>query len=211
MTSQGYNPVDAKTEARLNLVWLKYVSYACLAGAAFFYFVLRLNRLAISRTAKLTGYAACIVLACVAWHVQESNADQHSPRQLIIGTVTSITTTHSKGGSIYDDFQLRLDSGSLSPKFSTDIVGNSSSGQPIHQGDSLGVLYRTWDNVPVTIDELEGQRPGWHYTRYRALDPYVWAVGGAGFLAFIGAFASRRKRGTPGAAPETTLDPSGSQ
>ena len=195
----------------MNLVWLKYVSYACLAGAAFFYFVLRLNRLAISRTAKLTGYAACIVLACVAWHVQESNADQHSPRQLIIGTVTSITTTHSKGGSIYDDFQLRLDSGSLSPKFSTDIVGNSSSGQPIHQGDSLGVLYRTWDNVPVTIDELEGQRPGWHYTRYRALDPYVWAVGGAGFLAFIGAFASRRKRGTPGAAPETTLDPSGSQ
>jgi hypothetical protein len=195
----------------LNLVWLKYVSYACLAGAAFFYFVLRLNRLAISRTVKLTGYAVCIVLACGAWHVQESNADQHSPRQLVVGTVISVSANSHRSGSIDDDFQLRIDGGSLSPKFSTDVVAGSRSEQPIHTGDTVGVLYRTWDNVPVTIDELQGRRPGWHYTRYRALDPYVWAVGGAGFLAFIGAFASSRKRGTPVAVPETTLDPSGSQ
>ena len=65
--------------------------------------------------------------------------------------------------------------------------------------------------VPVTIDELEGQHPGWHYRRYRVLDPYVWAVGGAGFFAFIGAFVSSRRRGTAATVPEATLDPGGSQ
>ena len=40
-------------EARLNLVWLKYVSYACVAGAVFFYFAIRLNRLAVSRNVTL--------------------------------------------------------------------------------------------------------------------------------------------------------------
>jgi hypothetical protein len=192
-------------------MWLKYVSYAGVAGASVLYVAIRANWLAaISRSVMLVLYAVCIGLACVAWHVQESNADQHSPRQLIVGTVASLTSTRSRGGSISDKFQLRLDSGTLSPKFATDIVGNSSSGQPIHEGDTLGVLYRTWDDVPVTIDELQGQRPGWHYTRFRVLDPYVWAVGIAGLLAFTGAFASSRRRGKSAAVPETTLDPSSS-
>jgi hypothetical protein len=195
---------------RLNLVWLKYVSYACLAGAVFFYVALRLNKLAISRTSMLIGYAACIVAACAAWHVQESNSDQHSPRQLVMGTVTSVSASTHRSGSIDDKFQLRIDGGSLSPRFSTDVVAGSLSEQPIHEGDTLGVLYRTWDNVPVTIDELEGQHPGWHYRRYRVLDPYVWAIGGAGSLAFIGAFAASRRRGRPAAVPETTLDLRGS-
>ena len=195
----------------MNLIWLKYVSYACVAGAAFFYFALRLNRLAISRNVMLLLYAVCIVLACVTWHVQESNADRHSPRQLILGTVTSVSASRHRGGSIDDKFQLRVGGGSLSPRFSTDTVAGSASQQPIHEGDTLGVLYRTWDNVPVTIDELEGQHPGWHYRRYRVLDPYVWAVGGAGFFAFIGAFVSSRRRGTAAAIPEATLDPGGSQ
>jgi hypothetical protein len=193
-------------EARLNLVWLKYVSYTCLAGAVLLYFALRLNRLATSRSVMLFLYAACIVLACVAWHVQESNADQHSPRQLIIGTVTSVSASTHRSGSIDDKFQLRIDGGSTSPRFSTDAVAGSASEQPIHEGDTLGVLYRTWDNVPVTIDELQGQHPGWHYRRYRVLDPYVWAVAIPGFLAFIGAYVSSRRRGAPAAVPETTLD-----
>jgi hypothetical protein len=157
---------------------------------------------------KLSGYAICIVLACVAWHVKESNADQHSPRQLVMGTVTSVSASAHKSGSIEDTFQLRIDGGLLSPKFSTDVVADSRAQQPIHIGDTLGVLYRTWDSVPLTIDELQGQQPGWHYSRYRALDPFVWAVGGAGFFAFLGAFASSRKRGRAVAGPETTLGPS---
>jgi hypothetical protein len=190
----------------LNLFWLKYVSYAFLVGAAFLYVTLRANKLAISRTVMLILYAVCIVLACLSWHLRESNADQYSPRQLVMGAVASISTTHSRSGSICDEFQLELGSGSLSPKFSTDVVGSSSTDQPIHQGDSLGVFYRAWDNVPLTIDEFQGQRPGWHYRRYRPLDPYVWAVGGAGFIAFLGALASSRRRGAPAAVPETTLD-----
>ena len=191
----------------MNLAWLKYVSYGCLAGAVFFYGALRLNRLAISRSAMLGLYAACIVLACTAWHVQESNSDQHSPRQLIIGTVTSVSVSTHKHGDIDDTFQLRVDGGSLSPTFSTDgVVAESKSQQPINEGDTLGVLYRTWDNMPVTIDELQGQRPGWHYHRYRPLDPYVWAVGGAGFFAFLGALASSRKRRPPAVVPKTTLE-----
>ena len=194
----------------MNLVWLKYVSYAFLAGAMFFYFVLRTNRLVLSRTVMLFLYAACIVLACAAWHVQESNSDRHSPRQLIVGTVTWVSASAHRSGSIDDDFQLRMDGGQLSPKFSTDTVADSRSQQPIHEGDTLGVLYRTWDDVPVTIDELEGQHAGWHYRRYRVLDPYVWAVGGAGFFAFLGAALSSRRRGTPAAVPETSLGTSGS-
>lgn len=191
----------------MNLVWLKYVSYACVAAAVFFYSALRLNRLILSRTVMLILYAACIVLACVTWHVQESNTDLHSPRQLIIGTVTSVSASTSRGGSVYDKFQLRVEGGSSSPRFSTDVVAGSLSQQPIHEGDTLGVLYRTWDNVPVSIDELQGQHRGWHYSRYRALDPYVWAVAVPGFLAFIGAFVSGRKRGSPQPS-ETTLDSS---
>ncbi len=195
----------------MNLVWLKYVSYACVAGAVFFYGALRLNKLAISRNVMLALYAACIVLACAAWHLQESNSDQHSPRQLVIGTVSSVSVTTHKHGSIDDTFQIRADGGLLSPKFSTDdTVAENSAQQPIHLGDTLGVLYRTWDDVPVTIDELQGPRQGWHYHRYRPLDPYVWAVGGAGFFAFLGAFAFSRRRARPAAVPETTLDSSGS-
>jgi len=190
----------------LNLFWLKYVSYACVAGAFFFYSAIRLNRLTISRNVMLILYAACIVLACATWHLQESNTDQHSPRQLIIGTVTSVSASAHRSGSIDDEFQLRIDGGSLSPKFSTDTVASSREQQPIHEDDTLGVLYRTWDNVPVTIDELQGQHPGWHYRRYRVLDPYVWSIGGAGFFAFLGALASSRRRPTPADVPETTLD-----
>jgi hypothetical protein len=178
-----------------------------VAGAVFFYFTLRLNRPGISRAGNLIGFAAGIVLACLAWHLQESNSDRHSPRQLIIGTVTSVSVSTHRHGSIDDTFQLETDGGSLSPRFSTDDeVAESRSQQPIHVGDTLGVLYRTWDNIPVTIDELQGQSPGWHYHRYRPLDPYVWAIGGAGFFAFIGAFASSRRRGKPAAVPETALD-----
>ncbi|MGA1982084.1 MAG: hypothetical protein ABSG84_06400 [Acidobacteriaceae bacterium] len=194
----------------MNLVWLKYVSYACVAGAAFFYYAIRLNRLAISRNVMLTLYAVCIVVACGAWHWQESNTDQHSPRRLVVGTVTSVSASAHRSGSIEDDFQLRIDDGSLSPKFSTDVVAGSRSEQPIHMGDTLGVLYRTWDGVPLTIDELQGQRPGWHYRRYRVLDPYVWAIGIPGFLAFIGAFVSSRRRRAQSGIPETALEPSGS-
>jgi hypothetical protein len=189
----------------LNLVWLKYVSYACVAGAVFFYIAIRANKLAVSRNVMLVLYAGCIVLACGTWHLQESNTDQHSPRQLVIGTVTSVSASAHRSGSIDDEFQLRI-GGALSPKFSTDTVASSRSEQPIHEGDTLGVLYRTWDNVPVTIDELQGQHAGWHYRRYRVLDPYVWAVAVPGFLAFLGAFASSRRRRTPAADPETTLD-----
>jgi len=195
----------------LDLVWLKYVSYACVAGAVYFYAAIRLNRPAISRTGNLIGYAACIVLACLAWHLQESNTDQHSPRRLVVGTVTTVSASAHRSGSIDDDFQLRIEDGSLSPKFSTDTVAGSMAQQPIHIGDTLGVLYRTWDNVPVTIDELEGQRPGWHYRRYRVLDPYVWAVGIPGFLGFVGAFVSSRRRRAQLGVPETSLEPSGSQ
>ncbi len=194
----------------MNLVWLKYVSYGCVAGATYFYFAIRLNRTAVSRNAALALYAVCLVAACGTWHVQESNSDQHSPRQLAMGTVVSVRASAHKGGSIDDEFQLRMEDGTLSPKFSTDTVAASRSEQPIHEGDTLGVLYRTWDDVPVTIDELEGQRPGWHYRRYRVLDPYVWAVGGAGFFAFLGAFASSRRRGAGATAGEAGLDPSGS-
>lgn len=191
----------------MNLVWLKYVSYVCVAGAVFLYGALRLNRLAISRPIMLALFAACIVLASGTWHLQEVNSQEHSPRQLVIGTVASVSVSTHKHGRIDDTFQLRVDGGSLSPKFSTDdVVAESSSQQPIHEGDTLGVLYRTWDNMPVTIDELQGQSTGWHYHRYRPLDPYVWAVGGAGFFAFIGAFASSRRRSARADIPVTTLD-----
>jgi len=165
----------------VNLFWLKYVSYACVAGALYFYFMLRLRGFSASGKARLTSLAMCIVLACLTWHLQESNTERHSPRQVIVGTVTWVRASVSKGGSISDHFQLRVDGGTLSPKFSTDTVASRTSEQPIHQGDVLGVLYRTWDNVPLTIDEFQGQRPGWHYRRYRFLDPYVWSIGSVGF------------------------------
>jgi hypothetical protein len=126
----------------LNLFWLRYVSYAFLAGAAILYVVLRQNRPAPSRATRILLYAACVVLACVTWHVRESNAAQHSPRKLVLGTVASVSADRHKSGSIDDDFQLQLESGSLSPEFSTDIVANSAAEQPIHPGDTLGVLHR---------------------------------------------------------------------
>ena len=166
----------------MNLFWLKYVSYACVAGALYFYFILRWKGYGASGKSRLTSLAICIVLACVTWHLQESNTDRNSPRQVIVGTVTSVRASVSKSGSVSDHFQLRVQGGALSPRFSTDIVASRISEQPIHQGDVLGVLYRTWDNVPLTIDEFQGQRPGWHYRRYRFLDPYVWSIGSVGFL-----------------------------
>jgi hypothetical protein len=171
----------------LDLFWLKYVSYACVGGAFVIYSVIRLKKLpAITPTVKLMAFVACVVGACATWHVQETNADQHSPRQLIVGTVASVNVSTHRSGSIEDTFQIRVDGGVLSPKFATDTVAPSGSEQPIHPGDVLGVLYRTWDNVPITIDELQGQRPGWHYRRHRVLDPYVWTIGGVGFFMFLG-------------------------
>lgn len=190
----------------MNLVWLKYVSYACLAGALYFYSIFRLKQSGISPKAKLTCFASCIVLACLTWHVQESNSEQHSPRQVVVGTVTWVSASASKGGSIHDRFQLRVDGGAPSPKFSTDTVAGKMSEQPIHEGDVLGVLYRTWDNVPLTIDEFQGQRTGWHYRRYRVLDPYVWTVGGVGFFIFIGALIASFMRDRK-AAPSNPFAP----
>jgi len=175
------------TEARLDLGWLKYISYACAAGAFFFYLVLRSKRLtAIGLDAKLIMMAACIILACATWHVQESNAERHSPRQLIVGRVASVRVTTNKSGSINDKFQITLDDGSLSPSFYAEFAANSKSEQPIHIGDVLDVRYRTWDKVLVTVDEPQGQRSGWHYNYSRFLDPYVWTVGGVGFFMFTG-------------------------
>jgi hypothetical protein len=196
---------SADKETRLNLFWLKYVSYAFLAGAAFFYFVLRLNRLALARSTKIILYAACVVLACVTWRVQESNASEHSPRQLAMGTVAWVSANHHKSGSIDDDFQLKLDSGT-SPRFSTEIVANSAAQQPIHQGDLLGVLYRTWDDVPLTIDEIQGQNPGWHYRRYDNGGSYVFAVSIVGLFGLISVLFTTRNQRPRVPAPETTLN-----
>jgi hypothetical protein len=189
---------------RLNLFWLKYLSYACAAGAFGFYSAVRFKKLpGITPAVKLMAFVACIVVACEAWHMQETNADQHSPRQLVVGTVTSVNVSTHKSGSIEDSFRLKLDSGSLSPEFSTDTVAPDRSQQPIHTGDVLGVLYRTWDGVPLTIDELQGQRPGWHYSRHRFLNPYVWTVGIVGFFMFIGLLILTVKRNAGKPAPDT--------
>ena len=193
----------------MNLIWLKYVSYGCLAGAFFLYCVLRFKKLlAISGTTKLALYAACIVVACVAWHVQETNADQHSPRQLILGTVTWVKVSGHRSGAIDEDFQLKIAGGVLSPKFFIDFVSDNKAEQPIHVGDTLGVLYRTWDNVPLTVDELEGQYPGWHHRRYRGRDPFVWPVAIVGLVGFAGAFFASRNQEKP--APATILGDDGS-
>lgn len=189
----------------MNLIWLKYVSYICVAAAVYFYCTLRMNWLPISRMSKLMLFAVSNILACLAWHVQQVSTEQHSPRKLIIGTVTSLSVSTHRGGSIDDDFRLNLGGNSLSPQLSADYVGHSSSQQPIHQGDVLGVYYRTWDNVPLTIDELQGQNMGWHYVHRQLLDPFVWTVGGAGFLIFLGAlFGIVLRRDAKLAAPVTT-------
>jgi hypothetical protein len=186
------------TEARLDLGWLKYISYACAAGSFFFYLALRSRWLpALVPVAKLIAMGSCAILACTTWHVQESNAEQHSPRQFIVGKVASVRVTTNKSGSINDKFQLTLDDGSLSPSLYAEFVGNSKSEQPIHTGDVLNVQYRTWDNVLVAVDEPQGQRSGWHFTYTRFLDPYVWTVGGVSFFMFTGALGGillRRKK-----------------
>lgn len=189
----------------MNLYWLRYVSYACLAGAAFFYFTLRLNRLKLSRGAQLILYASFILLACATWYAQESIPDHHSPRRLIVGTVTSVSEQNHRGG-ISDDFQLKLSSGALSPVFSTDLLADNPSDQPIRQGDLLGVLYRTWDDVPVTIDELEGPREGWHYEHNGNDNRYILAVAFAGLVGFVAAFFLSRNRRTAPPRPETRLN-----
>jgi len=194
----------------LNLFWLKYVSYAFLAGAAFFYIVLRSRFLRLSRTVKLSMYAACIVLACLVWHVQETNAAANSPRKLIIGTVAWVSANQHKSGTIADDFQLKTGSASLSPEFSTDNIADSMAQQPIRMGDTLGVLYRTWDNVPLTIDELEGQHHGWHYSRYDDDGAYIFSVALVGLIGFIAAFFASRDKSKPAAAHNTILGDSGS-
>lgn len=208
----GFAPIGARatiasSEAALNLFWLKYVSYALVACAAFLYFAIRLNKLNLRRGAKAILFSACIALSCILWHVQERNADLHSPRSLVIGTVTSVTAHAHKSASITDSFTLRLGSGRNSPEFTTtDTVARSAAQQPIHQGDLLGVLYRTWDNVPLTIDELQGQQPGWHYQRFAgALSLFIWTVAITGAFALAGALAASGRQPRPQVQSEPTL------
>ena len=144
-------------------------------------------------TVKGVLYVFCIAAACLAWHVQESNAAVHSPRRLVIGRVTTVHTNRHRGGSIDDSFQLQLQDGSPSPSFSTDTLAESQADQPIHIGDVLGVLYRTRDDVPLSIDELRGQRAGWHYHRSDNGNAYVFAVSVVGFAALAGALFNARK------------------
>jgi hypothetical protein len=191
----------------LNLFWLKYVSYALLAGAAFFYFAIRLNRLAVSRGRKAILYVACIVMACMTWHVQETNAQQHSPRKLVVGTVAQLRTTHHRSGNIEDRFRLEVGRGSLSPEFSADLGAENAVGQPIHPGDLLGVLYRTWDGIPLTIDEIEGQSAGWHYTRYSDGGAYyIMGVSIGGLAGLVSALLSTRNQRPRAPEPATRLN-----
>jgi LSD1 subclass zinc finger protein len=194
----------------LNLFWLKYVSWALVGGAIFFYTSIRLNKLSLSRGAKAILCSLCVVLACVAWHVQERNADLNSPRSLIIGTVTEVTShTYGKTGSITDSFRLQLESGSISQKFTTtDSVAGKLAQQPIHRGDLLGVLYRTWDDIPLTIDEIQGQQPGWHYHRYKGdLSVFIFTVAFVSILFLPAALVASRRKEKRATCTESTLDP----
>jgi hypothetical protein len=191
--AQRYNPANSFVEVQLNLFWLKYVSYAFLAGAVFFYFVMRLNKLALSIQAKASLFASCIVLACLCWYTQEQNAQLHSPRRLIIGNVIQMSEDRHRGGLIHDEFQVQLKGGSKSPRFSADAVTLSKVEQPIHVGDLLGVLYRTWDDVPLTIDELQGQKVGWHYRRIDDSGSYIFAVLVFGSVMLAGALIASHK------------------
>jgi hypothetical protein len=198
---------QGERETRLNLFWLRYVSYVFLGGAVLFYFALRLNRLAISRTGKAVLYTTCIAMACVTWWAPERDAEQFSPRQLALGRVVWVSANHHKGGTIDDDFQLQLGAGVLSPKFKTDILADSDAEQPIHRGDLLGVLYRTWDNAPLTIDEVQGQRAGWHYRRYVTGGAYLLGVSICGLLGLVSALvASRKQRARPEAETKLHLN-----
>lgn len=176
----------------MDLFWLKYLSYTFIAVAACLYIAIRMNRL--TRHAGIRAafaYAACIALACIAWRVQESNTQHHSPRRLVVGTVASVNADSRRGGEITDEFRLKVGS-SLSPTFSTDTVADSAAHQPIHQGDVLGVLYRTWDNVPLTIDELQGQNTGWHYEHTSDAGAFIFAVSIAGALGLLSILLSLR-------------------
>ena len=188
----------------MNLFWLRYISYAFVFGAVFFYFAIRLNRLYISRARKVLLYVACIVMACVTWYLRESNVQQHSPRRLVMGTVVDLRTSQRRSGSVRDTFRLRLDSGAMSPEFSAHLSAAAAASQPIRAGDYVGVLYRTWDNVLLTLDELQGQNVGWHYshsddagassTAALALAGLVGLISAA--VASRGQVARERERGT---------------
>jgi hypothetical protein len=196
-------------ETRLNLFWLKYVSWALVGGAAFFYYTIRLNKLSLPRVTKAILFSACIALACIAWHVQERNAELNSPRKLVIGTVTEVSAgRRGRGPSIYDSFRLKLESGIISQKFTTiDSVADSIEQQPIHDGDLLGVLYRTWDDVPLTIDEIQGQQAGWHYYRFAGdLSVFIWTTSIVGLFALIGAVGASYRQKSRAPAPDSTSD-----
>lgn len=185
----------------MNLFWLRYASYVFLAGAAFFYIAIRLNRLYLSRGTKLVLYAGCIAMACVTWYVQQNNTEQHSPRRLVMGTVVKLSTNQKRSGGVVDRFQLRLDGGRTSPEFSADLLPSEATPQPLHPGDYLGVLYRTWDLVPVTIDEIQGQCPGWHHSYIGGRGaPYIVEVCIIGCAGLISAVVSSRNQ--PGRKPE---------
>jgi hypothetical protein len=149
----------------LNLEWLQYVCYILLACTFILYIAARIQTSGIGRSIKFAVAFLCLFLAALAWEFQESNAGLHSPRKVISGNVTYVSANGHKSGSIDDDFQLQFPDGSFSPIFSTDILASSRSAQPIHKGDHLMVSYRTWDTATLEIDELAGQRPGWHYVR----------------------------------------------
>lgn len=193
----------------MNLVWLKYVSYALVACAALLYFAIRLNKTALTQSAKAVLFVVCIALSCILWHVQERNAQLYSPRNLLIGTVASVSVHTQRHGAITDTFTLQLPNGGVSQPFTTtDTVARNASGQPIHAGDTLGVLYRTWDDVPLSIDELQGQRPGWHYERFTgALSVFIWTVAITAAFALTGAFGAARRQSSRAAQSQTSLDP----
>jgi hypothetical protein len=182
----------------LNLFWLKYVSWALLVGAAFFYFMIRLNKLALSVIAKATCYSACIVLACIAWHVQAHNVEANSPRRLVVGTVTMVKANHGRNGNVYYAFQLRRESGANSQPFNTGTVSSSDTDNPpIHVGDLLGVLYREWDGIPVRIDEIHGQRAGWNFSYIEdGGGAFIFGVLVGGLFGLVSAIFNSRRLAT---------------
>lgn len=190
----------------MNLFWLRYVSYGFLAGAVLLYSAIRLNQLYLSRATKVLLYVGCVVMACLTWYVAENNAQQHSPRRLLMGTVANLRTTHRRSGGEVDQFQLRLDGGRMSPEFSAHLPLSASSPQPLQEGDYLGVLYRTWDNVAVTIDELEGQNTGWHFSHAEDPSPsYIVAVALGGVAGLISALVSSRNQPARKREPDTVI------
>ena len=132
----------------MNLFWLKYVSYLFLAGAVLWYFLIRLNKVMMFRRSLAVGLCGgCVALACIAYYIQEANAERNSPRQLIMGRVISVSEDRSRSGNISDQFQLQLGNAKLSPKFSTGRRGN----QRVRTAGSPGATSLAFSIEPGTV------------------------------------------------------------